>query len=74
MGAVIVDYAKMDQGRISYAQGTVAGDHGKYVVTCEPDGDHCDCVFGLNQPGHSHSHTLALRLAVWNQARQKETQ
>ena len=67
-GAVHVDYYRVEWGIIAYAVGTVTSDHGKYVVTLEPDRDSCDCQHGFAQPGHSHSHTIAMRLAVWKQA------
>ena len=85
-GAVNVDYYQidhdhtvyadghhLDQDRIVYAQGTVDGDHGRYTVTIQPDGDTCDCMFGLNRPGQQHAHTIALRLAVWNDSRKVST-
>ena len=72
-GAVDIDNYRIDHDRIVYAQGTVDGDHGRYVVTIQPDGDTCDCVYGLNRPGQLHAHTIALRLAVWNQTRKVST-
>ena len=64
-GAVRVDYWRVNQDRIVYAAGTVTGQHGKYVVTLEPDRDTCDCQHGMNQPNRPCSHTVAMRLAVW---------
>ena len=72
-GAVDIGYATINNDRITYAQGTVAGDHGRYTVTIQPDGDTCDCMFGLNRPGQQHAHTIALRLAVWNDSRKVST-
>lgn len=69
-GAVKVDYHRFDKnGGLAYAQGTVTSDHGSYLVSVEPDRHSCDCQFGINQPGRIHSHTRALELAVWKQAR-----
>ena len=72
-GAVDIGHATIEHDRIIYAQGTVDGDHGRYTVTVQPDGDQCDCVFGLNRPGQQHAHTIALRLAVWNHSRKVST-
>lgn len=72
-GAVAIGHAQIEADRITYAQGTVDGDHGRYIVTIQPDGDTCDCVYGLNRPGQLHAHTIALRLAVWNQQRKVTT-
>jgi hypothetical protein len=67
--AVTITYWRVAQDRIEYAAGTVQGDHGEYTVTIEPDRDCCDCQHGMTMPGRTHSHTTALRLAVWKIAR-----
>ena len=69
---VTVDYWRTEQDRIVYCKGTVEGDHGRYTVTGGMDGS-CDCLQGLNRPGHRHSHTIALELAAWNEARKVTT-
>ena len=69
-GAVQVTYWRLDNGRIAYAQGTVTGAHGRYTVEIEPDRVSCDCEYGLHQTGRTHSHTRALELAVWMEARE----
>ena len=53
--------------RVSYRNadvlaGDVEGDHGTYRVSIDPDGPHCDCVYGREHGGR-HSHTIALELA-----------
>ena len=68
---VDVEYHRYNDGVLMYAKGTVSGDHGVYHVTAGIDNS-CDCEFGVNQPGHRHSHTIALELAAWNQARKEE--
>ena len=42
--------------------GDVEGDHGTYRVSIDPDGPHCDCIYGVEHGGR-HSHTIALELA-----------
>ena len=42
--------------------GDVVGDTGTYRVSIDPDGCHCDCVYGVEHGGR-HSHTIALELA-----------
>ena len=69
---VTVDYWRTEQDRIVYCKGTVEGDHGRYSVTGGMDCS-CDCLQGLNRPGHRHSHTIALELAAWNEARKVTT-
>ena len=56
-----------DKVRIAYRTddvlaGDVEGDHGWYRVTIDPDGPHCDCLYGREHGGR-HSHTIALKLA-----------
>ena len=43
--------------------GDVEGDHGTYRVSIDPDGPHCDCMYGWEHGGR-HSHTIALELAA----------
>ncbi len=43
--------------------GDVQGDTGGYRVSIDPDGPHCDCLYGREHGGR-HSHTIALELAV----------
>ena len=69
-GAVTDIYWRIDAGEIVYAQGTVTGAHGRYTVEIEPDRVSCDCEYGLHQTGRTHSHTRALELAVWMEARE----
>ena len=71
-GAVRIGYWRTGNDRIEYAVGVVDGTHDTYAVVLEPDRVTCTCEYGINRPGHAHSHTRALELAVWNQAR-KET-
>ena len=42
--------------------GDVEGDTGTYRVSIDPDGPHCDCLYGIEHGGR-HSHTIALELA-----------
>ena len=42
--------------------GDVEGDTGIYRVSIDPDGPHCDCLYGIEHGGR-HSHTIALELA-----------
>ena len=42
--------------------GDVEGDTGSYRCSVDPDGPHCDCMFGREHGGR-HSHTIALELA-----------
>ena len=69
---VTVDYWRTEQDRIVYCKGTVEGDHGRYQMTGGMDCS-CDCLQGLNRPGHRLSHTIALELAAWNEARKVTT-
>ena len=64
-GNVTVDLWKIDSdGVIETASGHVTSGDNLYWATLAPDGDTCTCEFGINKPGLSHSHTLALRLAA----------
>ena len=69
--AVTVTYWRVTDDRIEYAAGTVEGDHGDYRVMIEPDRDTCDCRYGMAKIGRTHSHTTALKLAVWKLAREQ---
>jgi len=69
---VTVDYHRYSDGVLMYCKGTVEGDHGRYTVTAGLDCS-CDCLQGINRPGHRHSHTIALELAAWNEARKVTT-
>ena len=68
---VTVDVANIVGGEVIAAAGIVEGDHDVYVVECSPDGDTCTCPFGEARPGVTHSHTRALRLAVWIENREE---
>ena len=65
----VVYWRTGDDGRIVFAQGVVTSNSHTYRVTVEPDRHMCDCEYGVNRPGRVHSHTRALELAVWKQAR-----
>jgi len=53
-----------DMGVLAYAEGTVVGDSGSYFVTYDHGTPACNCPYGTNQPGRSHSHTIALYMAA----------
>ena len=66
---VTVDlYRTNSNGTITTAGGHVHSGNNTYWTTLTPDGDTCTCTFGINKPGLSHSHTLALRLAAQQEA------
>ena len=46
--------------------GDVEGDTGQYRVSIDPDGHHCDCMYGVEHGGR-HAHTIAL----WEAARRE---
>ena len=63
-GRVTTSRYTIEDGIVTTASATVEGDHGVYHVTVEPDGSYCDCEYGTNRPGRSHSHTIAVVLAA----------
>jgi len=70
-GHVTVDlYKTGDDNQIMTAAGHVQSGDETYWVTLDPDGGTCDCTFGVNQPGRLHSHSLALRLAAQQKAKE----
>ncbi len=69
-GAVTVDLWRAKDGNVERASGHVYSGKKLYWVTVSPDGDSCSCRYGVTRPGKQHSHTLALRLAAAEEARE----
>jgi hypothetical protein len=73
-GRVTVEVIEYDDdGDLRIAAGKVVGDSGEtYDVSVTPGTAYCTCLFGENQPGHRHSHTIAMQLAAWWKTKKKE--
>ena len=67
---VKVDLYRLDgDGMIETAAGHVTSGDNTYWTTIDPDGGSCDC--NEYQDGREHSHSLALRLAAQQEARNR---